>query len=181
MGNHCEGCYYEGATVVIHPRPDCPGCPECKNEHAALETTMGELTRTSAERNEAIGDCERLGHQLEQAAKAAGIEKTECERLRAELLSVRESLQRERAGQVRCNAGHISDRALWDCPVCVEYMRARLAKAERVVKAVGPLDAAEGAMANAYSHKQVTEAKAALLAARIELEVSLEDWERENG
>lgn len=24
--SHCEGCYSEGATVVIHPRPDCPGC-----------------------------------------------------------------------------------------------------------------------------------------------------------
>ncbi len=59
-----------------------------------------------------------------------------CERLHAELLSVRESLLRERAGQVKCNAGHVSDRALWDCPVCVEAMRTRLVIAERVVAAV---------------------------------------------
>jgi len=68
----------------------------------------------------------------------------ECERLRAEVLSVRESLQRERAGQVRCNAGHVSDRALWDCPVCVEAMRARLALAERLCRAVSRCEQNQG-------------------------------------
>ena len=61
-----------------------------------------------------------------------------------------------------------------------DALRAHLALAERVVKAMGPLDCAEGAMANAYSHKDVTAAKATLLAARIEMDVALDAWEQAN-
>ena len=68
----------------------------------------------------------------------------ECEKLRAELLAVRQSLLRERAGQVKCNSGHVSERALWDCPVCVEAMRSRLAKAERFCNAVARCEQGRG-------------------------------------
>ena len=90
----------------------------------------------------------------------------ECVRLQGELLSVRESLLRERAGQGKCNSGHVSDRALWDCPVCVEAMRARLAKAERVVKAI-----------EEYNYARADDRRPTWLS----VEAALAEWEGENG
>ena len=85
-----------------------------------LEYIVGRLRATHDEARESA--MENLGRFLRMAKSCEEVGK-ERDALRAELLSVRESLQRERAGQGKCNAGHISDRALWDCPVCVETMR----------------------------------------------------------
>ncbi len=66
MPSHCPACCGRVVTTdgvaYITGEIDCPGCQEC----------------------------ERLRPQLEQAAKAAGLEKTECERLQRMLTHANE-------------------------------------------------------------------------------------------
>ena len=155
--NHCQECHTHGPLEaggfeIVRPAPSCPGCQECaSNERKWMD----------AERRARKAETARLvevGKRGDAQAEAA--------RLRAELLEVRQLLGRERAGQGKCNSGHVSDRALWDCPVCVEAMRLRLAKAERLCKAISEYDCAW------------TDGRRA---AWLSVQAALEGWEKGNG
>ncbi len=91
----------------------------------------------------AAKSCEEIGKErdaLRAELESERKESVDWRNVEATTLALDNIFLRERAGQVKCNAGHVSDRALWDCPVCVKAMRARLALAERVVKAAQELN-----------------------------------------
>ncbi len=209
MPNHCKGCHghiYDefrnsdpcDEHGMDDDRPDCPGCQECERLRAAHDGAQESALENLGRFLRMAKSCEQLRTELESERKESAywrnVEATtlaldniflrkECERLRAELLSVRETLLRERAGQGKCNAGHVSDRALWDCPVCVEAMRARLTKAERVIRAIREHDIAKSALTNitAYTDEQLMKWGQEMKRVCDELCQAMTAWEDANG